>query len=81
MQKKLDLTIWACVEYSIVGINIYPCLQALGQGGQGQGVEDCQPGGVEEEQEGGEGEQHGEAVEVQAVQDQGGGVGPGRQAE
>ena len=24
MQKKLDLTIWACVEYSIVGINIHP---------------------------------------------------------
>ena len=26
MQKKLDLTIWACVEYSIVGINIHPCV-------------------------------------------------------
>ena len=29
MQKKLDLTIWACVEYSIVGINIHPCRRLL----------------------------------------------------
>ena len=25
MQKKLHVTIWACVEYSIFGINIHPC--------------------------------------------------------
>ena len=52
-----------------------------GQGGRGEGVEDRQPSGVEEEQEGGEDQQHGEAVQVQAVEYQGIGVGPGRQAE
>ena len=25
MQKKIDLTRWACIEYSIVGINIHSC--------------------------------------------------------
>ena len=43
-----------------VGVQVLP--QAQGQGGQGKGVKDRQPGGVEEEQEGGEGEQHGEPV-------------------
>ena len=26
MQRKLHVAIWACVENSIVGINIHPCL-------------------------------------------------------
>ena len=29
MQKKLNLTIWACVEYSIVGINIHPWIELV----------------------------------------------------
>ena len=26
MQKKLDMTIRVCVEYSIIGLNIHPCI-------------------------------------------------------